>query len=223
MEILKDLFAFLTDTNKHFSTRAAIFFALFIGLLLADNLFGFTYYYNISNKIEKAASINKLIGDSSISLNNKMLLISMRNEVLSRETVIETVERKASFMYNKLKANASNDKENSLPNQQPERRNMPARSGFWFVISSSGIYIIFTLITIPFILVSSVRTSDYFNFLLGSIAALGAFYGMAAFNYYVFGLIPLIGGNWVWNYLINFILQVTILGLIGVLLSRSKR
>jgi hypothetical protein len=221
-DILKQFIFFLTDTNKHFSTKAGIIVAVILGVLLANNLFGFTYYYNIHNKSEKIKEINELLKDSTITGVEKSTLINIRSEVLYRQTIVEIAAEKIADAYSYLKTKTFHKKQPQQNTEKPGRL-MAARNNFWFLMSTSGLYIIVLLIAVPAILLASFQSGQAFNALIGAILIIAIFYSISAFFYYAFGLIPRIAENWAWNYVLNFVLQITLTTLAAVGLHRIKQ
>lgn len=222
MEILKELFSFLTDANRHFSTKAGIFVFIIFGTILVNNIFGFTYYYNLNNKIEKATAINKLLQDSINSKDNRIVLMKMRDDVLNRQTVIESTIQTVSNTYKKLNYNLHENASSTDLKKNPSI-DTPDRNNFLFVISSSGIYVLLLILIVPLVIIFGFRTTETLNFFTGAIISSAVLYSLAALNYYVFGLIPLIRNNWGWNYILNAVLQIAFLAVVGFLIVRSKK
>lgn len=222
MEVLKELFAFLTDANRHFSAKAGIFILIILTTILVNNVFGFTYYYNINNKIEKTSAINKLLQDSTTSKDNRAVLVRMRDDILNRQTAVESAVQLVSNTYKRLNYN-SHKEQSSAKGKEELVVKIPERNNTWFLISSSGIYAAALITIIPLILFYGFQTPEPVNFFTGAVISGAVLYSLAAFNYYTFGLIPIIRNNWSWNYALNFLLQVAFLFIMGLIIVRSKR
>jgi hypothetical protein len=86
--IYKDITKSETKLFKTFYKYLFIAFCLYF----ADSIFGFTYYNNIDNKIEKTKEINSILKDSLVLNKNEILYFKkLRTEVLHRKTIKDDI------------------------------------------------------------------------------------------------------------------------------------
>ncbi len=222
MEILKDILNLFIDAERRFSTKAAIFIAILIGGMLANNIFGFTYYYNISNKLEKISAINLILKDSTITANNKLELTRIREEVLERVTIPEAIADRVSNAYAQLKKTNLNAHEDKAASTQSIAIVSP-RSSTWFLLSTSGLYIILVIVLLPVGLIAVMQTKEALNGILGLFVVAFVMYGIGAFNYYVLNLLPQFGNSWAWNYALNAVIQISLLALLSLTYIRINK
>lgn len=80
---------YLTNDSIRFLKKVLFVILTTIGLFVIDNVFGFSYYYNVSSKTEQVKELNKLITDHTLSTYEVQMLKRIRTEVLSRHSFLE--------------------------------------------------------------------------------------------------------------------------------------
>lgn len=197
---------FVFDERKKISSKAAIIILSLLGLLLIDNLIGFSYSYVLNNKIEQVQKLNTIISDNSSDKPTIKQAIILRNETLLRKNVIESVYDYLvglSFNENLSKPNKTNS------NEKINHENTPNK--FWFQMSSSGIYYFFGILMLPIILFLD-KSSSVLQRVTVSILLFAMFSGIGLFFFWICSLIPMVLNNsWGLNYLINIIIQCSII------------
>ena len=197
MDIFVKIFEFITSKQTHLSAKATIFLLLIISLWLINNIFGFSYYYNINKKISILKEISILHQDTTFQESTIKSLDSLETSVLERKNMIN--------YFSDLSKNDSLSNSTIKKNTTPNNAN-PIRNNFWFLISSSTIYLI-AIIAMPFVIFSN---DDNFLSKIGTTIISIAMLSLAAwFNYWLFGFIekPILN-NWNWNYFLNFVFQI---------------
>lgn len=227
MELLKEIFSFLTDKDKHFSTKAGIALLAMIGVYFINDITGFNYYYNMNNRIEKINSINQILKDSLITGNEKTQLITMRSEILNHKNTINSSLDNIGDAYNALKLKISSNQKNNVKHSESVGSShstikRPERNDFAFLITSSGIYLFIIFIIFPVGVFTALKSGKLFDTAVG-MAALSIMLAIpASISYYMFGLIPIIGNNWGWNYALNCLLQMGLLTILGVSINSAS-
>lgn len=199
MSFFDNILNFITDSNKRLSAKATIVVLTVIALLLTDNIIGFSHYYNNQRQLEQLKSISTLLKDSTLNSETKKNLLELQKTTFTRKNILE---KSIDFMRG-LKFNLSDEDENASSKVEG------ARNDFWFLMSTSGLYILITILLIPVLLITDKKTP-----FLKLVATLIIFSLVMAFtswfNYWLFELIipDRLFGNWIWNYVINAIIQI---------------
>jgi hypothetical protein len=211
MNFFEHILNFITDRSKRLSTRATVIILTLFCILLIDNIFGVSFYYNKQRQLDQLQSVSLLLKDSTLSKETHLELVSLERQALNRKSIIDY---SLSFFQN-MSWTSSKQSQNTTNNNAN-----PIRNNFWFLISSSGLYILVTLFVVPVVLLSKSNTP-----LLKLIATMVMFVIVMVFtcwfNYWLLDkLIPdRLFGSWIWNYIVNFIVQI---GLIVGLYSATQ-
>jgi hypothetical protein len=211
MIFIDNILNFITDTKKRLSTRATIFILSVISILVIDNVIGFSHYYNKQKQLDQLKTISELLDNPTLTQNTKQELKKLELETFERQNILN-------YSLSFLKNIASTD--NKLSQNITKKETSTIRSNIWFLISSSGLYILVTILVIPVLLLTDRKTP--FLKLLASMIMFGlVMFFTSWFNYWLFDKIILdeLFGSWTWNYIANFLLQI---GLIIGLLFATK-
>ena len=197
---------FVFDERKKISSKAAIIILSILGLLLTDNLIGFSYSYLLNNKIEEVQKLNSIISDKSSDNLTIKHAVRLRNETLLRKNVLEEINDYLSGLsFNK---NLSEPKKTNFSKKESYDI---SPNNFWFHVTSSGIYYFFGILMLPLMLFLD-KSSSILQRITMSILLSAMFSGMGLFFFWICSLIPMILNNsWFLNYLINFVIQGTII------------
>ena len=128
MDLFVKVFEFITSNKTRLSAKATIFLLLIISLWLINNVFGFSYYYNVNKKISILKEISILHQDTLFQKSTIKSLDTLEAEVLERKNIINhfsDLSKKDSLINSTIKKNTT-----------PNNAN-PIRNKFWFLISSS--------------------------------------------------------------------------------------
>jgi hypothetical protein len=175
-------------------------------LLLINNLTGFLYYRVIDIKIERLEFDSTIGNDSFAIAKNKLEIDSLKKERHS---------------YKSLTDNAT-DKVNMLRHSAMQKD----KADLWFFLSTSGLYILCIVTLIPVTILSYIKkkVNDSIKFIIGILFMSGMLFIIMLITNYLLSKIPIIGGNLTWNYLLNFLFQLTIIASVFLgLLSIGKR
>jgi hypothetical protein len=197
---------FVFDERKKISSKAAIIILSILGLVLIDNLIGFSYSYLLNNKIEEVQKLNSIISDKTSDKLTIKHAVRLRNETLLRKNVLEEINDYLSGLsFNK---NLSGPQK---PNFSKKESYDISPNNFWFHVTSSGIYYFFGILMLPLMLFLD-KSSSILQRITMSILLSAMFSGIGLFFFWICSLIPMILNNsWFLNYLINFVIQGTII------------
>jgi len=193
--------SFITDRSKRLSARATVIILVLVTVLLADNISGFSYYYNKQRQLDQLKSITELFNDKTLSNETRKKLILLERETLDRLNIIDY----SSSFFKKISLISSGKSQTTTNNNNA----VNPRNNFWFFVSSSGIYVLIVILTIPVILLADKKT-PFFRLIATMIIFALTIAFTAWFNYWLFGIIlpDRLFGSWTWNYIANFLLQI---------------
>ena len=210
MTVYEHVLLFITDGSKRLSTRATVVILALTCILLLDNIFGVSFYFNKQRQLDQLKSIATLQKDTTLSNDTRTKLLELEHQTLDRKTIIDY---SLSFFRN-ISLTSSSTSQNNI-NNKPNPKPVPIRNDFWFLISASGLYILVTIFAVPTLLLTDKKT-PFLRLIASMIIFIIVMFFTSWFNFWLFGkIIPdKIFGNWTWNYVINFILQIgLVLGL----------
>ncbi len=216
MSFIDSITNIFIQKNINLSRKISFAIIILILLFLINDYMGFTYYKNIESKASSIEKLNVIINDSTTDSISKVYLIKMRKDVLYRKTFLET----ASEYLRGLEFYSNNN-----PNRQIEQieQKDSYKNSFWFLISTTSIFVsIIVAIFAAFLFdkSDSLALFQRIGILIGlSVAFL--VYGLLIFI--ICSAIPLIDeSNYVYNYIINFIIQILSVGIPVYFTERKK-
>lgn len=209
---------FLFDENRRLSSKAALVVFVVIAVIFIDNILGFSYYYNIEKKVEQVQKLNSLIKDPTTDSTTKSFAIVLRSEILERENMINHVV----LFFRNMKWSQSKDIQTNKNKTTQAIINTVEKNSFWFHLSAGGLYYLLSLLMIPIMVFTDKNTSLPQRIATGILAG-AVFFSLGWLFYWLCTFIPQISSvTWFWNYTINFILQLFILGLLIISGSKKK-
>lgn len=206
MNFFEHILNFITDRSKRLSTRATVSILTIVCILLVDNIFGFSFYYNKQRQLSQLQSVSLLLKDSTLSNETHSKLVLLEKQALNRKSIID---HSLSFLHNMSWTSSRQDQNLTDGNVKTLRNN------FWFLISSSGLYILATIFIVPVILLTDKKT-PFLKLFASMVLFIVVMIFTSWFNYWLFDkVIPnRLFGSWIWNYIVNFAVQIgLILGL----------
>jgi hypothetical protein len=206
MNFFEHILNFITDRSKRLSTRATVIILTLFCILLIDNIFGVSFYYNKQRQLNQLQSVSLLLKDSTLSKETHLELVSLERQALNRKSIIDyslSLFQNMSWTSSKQSQNTTNNNAN------------PIRNNFWFLISASGIYILTAIFVVPVLLITDKKT-PFLKLIAAMVMFVFIMFFSSWFNYWLFDkLIPdRLWGSWIWNYIANFIAQLGLI--IGV-------
>jgi hypothetical protein len=88
-DILKLCLGFLIDTSKKLAHKIVMVLAVVVLAYLLNNIFGFTYYFNTSRRIEQFKNISELLKDSTLTSEERQYLKNEKKYLIERKNVIQ--------------------------------------------------------------------------------------------------------------------------------------
>lgn len=200
MNYIESILNFIFDKKRRISAKAAIIILSITSLLLIDNLLGFTYFYSHNRQLDQLESIYTIRKDSTLSEISKQKLLELENELWNRKNIFE----KAAIVFSSKTGYIQ-----KVETPKTTEIKGYGRNDFWFLVSTSGVYMLVTIIMIPVLLFMDKKSS--FLKSLATFIIFALVMGFTSwFNYWLFGkIIPdNLWGSWTWNYVINAFIQV---------------
>jgi hypothetical protein len=205
---------FLFDEKRRLSSKAAVVLFIVLAICFVDNMLGFSHSFNIDKKIGQVQKLNAILKDTTIDSTTKAFALSLRSEIIERQNIaIQTLSLFRGKSNNSIKYQPNNSRANAKP------INETIKSNFWFNVTASGIYFLFAVLMIPLMLVADKTTSLAQRLATGVVTTI-SFVLFGLFFIWVLSVIPRISSStWLWNYILNFMIQA---GMIGLLVHISK-
>ena len=203
MAFYDKIFEFITNKSNSLSAKATIVILTLFIIVIADNIIGFSYYYNKEKQLEQLKSVTFLLKENSISSENRKKLINLEIETLNRKNIIDYL----SLSFDSISFTNSTTSKKTINNKDGI-----VRDDFWFLISTSGIYMLITILILPILLLTDRKTP--FLKLVATLLIFSLVMVITSwFNYWLFDkIIPNhLFGSWVFNYILNFILQISLM------------
>lgn len=205
---------FFFNKEKRLSSKAALGVFVILSVFVVDNILGFSYFYSTENKIASVQKLNLLLKDPSTDSITREFAKELRSKVMSRENIVA----KTIYFFGNIRFSSS--KKGGSKTEADNK--ISERSNFWFIGTSSGFYFLFAIIMIPAMLVTDKKTSFSQRLATGILATI-LLVIVGLFFSWVCDFIPQISKRtWIWNYLLNLLLQISFIGLLFKLSQKSE-
>ena len=204
---------FLTDKTRNLSSKALFIVFGLILLIVLDNTFSFSYYYNTSQKVTQIKEINEGLKDSTFSDSEKKKLLKLRNNIIEHKTL-----KDKTYDYLTNLNFETSDEETRETAELEAKRNPRIHfiTSAWWLVLSFGIF----AIVLPFVLLTDRK--DFLTTILG-FAIMGGFgYLIALLMSKTLSFIPLIDNNPIYNYILNVILSGIVLLILLIAGKKNK-
>lgn len=200
MNYIESIINFIFDKKRKISAKATFIILSITCLLILDNVLGFTYYYSHNRQLNQLESIYAIKKDTNLSVSSREKLDEMEVALWNRKNIFE----KAIIFIKYRKENKP-----IKSNQESLYIKESGKNNFWFLVSTSGLYMLVTIIMFPVLLFMDKKSSFFKSLATFIIFALVMVF-TSWFNYWLFNkIIPdKLWGNWTWNYIINAFIQV---------------
>ena len=213
---IKALFDFFLDKSKSIGFKTSLFISIIGFAFMIDYCFNISYNIYITNKLNNLEIVNRL---KNVYENDSIQIQKFKEieyKVLNRQHYLEFL----SFHLSKidLKSKKIDQKNNQTTNVKTSQSSF-IRSKFWMVLSSN----FFLVLIFPFLLffpIYNYKQQDKYT-ILGWFASMIILTGIILFITWTAYLIPVIFGNPIWNYVINFIIHFIFITFLSVLLAIS--
>jgi len=218
MDVFKPFTDFLTDKERPLSRKAA--FAVLVAVLLyfTDDVFGFSDYYNTGRKVEQTASINAALADTTLDGGTRADLTALRTHILRRTSLKVRFEDWLVSLGHSSTGDTTRHPPVVAhhPPGQPVRKAVAPRDNLWFLLSTSGLTLLYGIV-VGVVLLFSTGQSVLVR-IASAIVILLVFLLLGWLFYWVGGLLNRgpIRGSWNWNYAVNWIIQVVFYSGFGI-------
>lgn len=216
LTIYKDI----TDGSKTILKRFYLVIFIFIGIYLIDTSFGFSYYLNISNKLEKTKEINEILKDSQFLSSNEIShLKSMRVNIIERKTIKEDVYHFFSNMSFKSKTVETTTK------TTPKNNSIIIKKNYTIHYLTSSASILLVMFIMIFVGLGDKISPIHQRFIIISLVNLFLYPFTLLFST-LFDFIPILFSKPLINYILNFLLSFIIpisLYYFGFYLARRQK
>lgn len=217
MSYLDHFSEFLFDERRRLSSKAAVVLFIILAILFVDNILGFSHAYTADKKIEQVQKLNAILKDPTIDSTTKSFALSQRSDIIRRQNIINQVlSLFRGKSNNSIKHQTSNPPANAKPND------VSIKNNFWFNTTAGGIYFLCAIIMLPIMLFTDKNTS-FPQRLATGITFTIVFVLFGLFFIWMLDFIPQLSKTtWVWNYIINFLIQIGILTLLVIAGQQKK-
>ncbi|MGE7775481.1 hypothetical protein ACQKLP_12200 [Chitinophaga sp. NPDC101104] len=179
---------------------AAIFFT--------NDLLGLSYYYVMQRKTEHFTKLTAIINAPATDSTSKSLAFEIRKEIIEREPY-------SFFLFDLLKGNSPSSQDNhqkkpTVPNAMKYAENISIKNQMLFIASSGGIYFISSFITFLMLFFGFKKLLSGYLILIFPLIITIQFAAGSALAFFC-SFIPNFSNDTGWNYLFNFLLQLSTL------------
>ncbi len=223
MDIVYKLFKdYILDKSKSLGKRFGMFLIIVIGLLTTDRITNFTYDIHVNNKINAIEKINQQKKEFKNDLVYFTQLNNFENEYKYRKHYYDYIKKYTNSSLIFVRAVFSKDKNNPKKSQETNnttKNTNHIRSDFWMFISAN-----FNLIILGFFIFMTAFfiKENRKNTILGlAIIFIMNILLMLFFNWLSY-FIPVINNYPLWNYLINFGINILVIFAIAIFIIKNK-
>lgn len=227
MDFLSAFLSYIFNKDIRVSSKAFAFLGILLLVLLLDNIFGFTHYYNTNRKLEVIREISIINKDTTLAPEVKKELLKLQSSTLSRRSIKDRVYN-FRYPYSSKRATIDNSKE-------PESIKNKGSYLLHYLTSNLAFYFFFI-----YMLVYAIRSEridkklqkakgedadknepeDWGSNALAVIVVGWLIFWVTFITAWLFGLIPQILGNYYYNYSLQAIVNI---GLVISVIKERKR
>lgn len=199
----ESIFKFVINKSIKLPAKLILFILIVLGLFIVDNIIGYTYYRNIENKTAQFEKISELKEKRSLSYKTLKTLEELELDLNSRVNILEQF----TDLIKSIRENENID--GSEKSNEPSPRN----NTLLFFLSN---WII--LITLFPSLIGMIDKGNWEEGVTEKkvvrdiLSLIIIIFILSIITYYLIGLIPMIGNNWIINYIIAALIQPVIFG-----------
>lgn len=217
MSYLDHITAFLFDENRRLSSKAAVVFFIVLSILFIDNVLGFSYSFTIDKKIEQVEKLNRVIKDPSTDSITKQFALSIRKDIIGRQNILNQT-----LSFFRGKSNNSIKHQANIPTDSANAKEVAIKNNFLFHSTAGGLWYLLAIVMLPVMIFTDKKTSLPQRVSTGIFAGLILF-GFGWFFYWLCTFVPQLSSTtWVWNYIVNFLIQALLIFLLVVAGQKKK-
>lgn len=184
---------FAANNKIKLTHKGAIAIILITVVLLLDSYLGISFHYRTKNKLNEIESVNSLLQNKDLDSTSRQYILLLRDEIIYKRSAIDYFLGRTSLNSKTLTAN------------EPIKNNAVFFISKWVIFIFLGCMLFFTLLFDKYTEASVVdRLGTALFYLLFSLSS--GFIVAQLLNF-----IPLIGGNWFYNYLTNLLVQFVVI------------
>jgi hypothetical protein len=206
MELFAPVFSFIIDkSNKKFQKALLITLSVLL-LMFLDNVFGFTYYYNLNNKLDILSKIHSILKDNAVDTATKSKLTLLTTQILEHSSIKDKIWNLISY----------SDKPKGV---QYIIYQYLTSSVFFIAVMIAGVFTTYKELTNPvkyilrkpLVIIKIYFFVELFLFATSIIVT------------WLLSLIPLIAGQVYYNYIANICLNGFIILVFNIFFSRIRK
>lgn len=221
-DIFKHLIDLIKDKTTSWGFKTALFISIIGLIFISDYYLGFSYNYYLNNKIgqlEKIGNLKNKYQTDSLTLDE---LKRIEQRVVSKKHYSDELSHL--FLKDSIKSEISQIINKNIPENNKSIINTikPIRSLFWMTVSSNYMFVFI----LPFLIFMPLYSKDgrSANAIVGWFATIIMFGIIGVITTWISYQIPLIWGNPIWNYVLNFFIHTFFLiGLIKLGNDKNKK
>jgi hypothetical protein len=172
-------------------------------MVMADNLFSFSYYYNNSQKISQAKELTEILKEQSLTKYEKEKLLKLRRDIIEHSTWKDHAWSFFTSISFSKDAKSTTTKGNTT-------KSIIERSYNWHFVTSSWILILMMIFTPIALLFDKTTPSSVGENLWILFITEPMYLGFAWLLAKAFSYIPVIYGNPIFNYILNALICAAI-------------
>jgi len=189
---IDSILKFLKDKSVSLKIKILRVILVFVILLAVNDYLGFTYYYNLGQKINLIEKIEKTKSSKELNPDHKKILIELEAEIINRKNVFtQCYDYLSHLLFSEKQIKQEAQKERSL---------------LVHILSSSIIWIVLFLFFFVAILVDKDENDS--ETIWGIVIGLILLVFLAFIFQLALGFLPIIFGNPTYNYFLNAIIQI---------------
>lgn len=199
----ESIFKFVINKSIKLPAKLILFILIVLGLFIVDNIIGYTYYRNIEKKTAQFEKISELKEKRSLSYKTLKTLEELELDLNSRVNILDK-------FTDLIKSILKND---NIDGSEKSKDPSPRNNTLLFFLSN---WII--LITLFPSLIGMIDKGNWEEGVTEKkvvrdiLSLIIIIFILSIITYYLIGLIPMIGNNWIINYIIAALIQPVIFG-----------
>ncbi|SDF54136.1 hypothetical protein [Chitinophaga filiformis] len=219
MSAFDTLAEWFTKSERTLPQRLITILIIVLCVYLANDLLGFAYYYRVNKKVENFCKLTEIINSEKIDSCGRADAMNLRHTVVMKEPYSFTLFNFLTKSWG-LKSRKKSVTPPRTVTTTKTAANMSIRNDLLFLASASGIFVLLGLVLIPVLMFSSDYTVS--QRIGGVIVALIIFGLVTIALNSLMNLIPTLGNNWNYNYILNATIQITLIIVIIFAITKSR-
>jgi hypothetical protein len=208
------LYEFATNRKLKLSHRAAFFVIGFFMIIAIDNIMGLSFHLKMSNRIDEIKRVDALLQNPASDSLTRQYAFKLKNDIIKRKDLLDLL-----LFWNA--PSSQKDDPGNIGREPTKQRPMDSginvlegRNKFWHLLTSGFSFYLMGILLFFIIIIDKKSSYDTIATKLGT--AILIFVSMFFFGYmlsFVFGFIPILFNSWIYNYILNFVLQSAVIAL----------